>query len=201
MGVKRIEAEPSTLVVELRSRRPHHHRHAARLSRARRLRRDAGQQRVAVEGGGRAAAQGARRRPRGQACWSSTPAKVIGRICRMRRATRSSAASRRSASARPVRWDAFWSAASPVTTSFPELYPAAGRAGDRQARQGRVLPDRPGTDAEEPRDRHAVRLRRHHRGLRQHHRARSQRPRLPLHRAVGLLRVLFPGIPRRRARP
>ena len=40
--------------------------------------------------------------------------------------------------------------------------------------------------------------RRHHRSLRQHHRARGQRPRLSLHRAGGLLRVLFSGIPRRR---
>ena len=33
---------------------------------------------------------------------------------------------------------------------IPELYPGGGRAGDRQAGQGRVLPDRSGADAEEP---------------------------------------------------
>ena len=35
----------------------------------------------------------------------------------------------------------------------------AGRAGDRQARQGRLLPDRPRADAQEPRHRHAAGLR------------------------------------------
>src|SRR4051794_35137787 len=39
-------------------------------------------------------------------------------------------------------------------------------------------------------------VRRHHRGLRQHHRARSERPRLPLRGAGGLLRVLLSRIPR-----
>src|SRR5262249_43530542 len=41
-------------------------------------------------------------------------------------------------------------------------------------------------------------VRRHHRGVRAHHRARGQRPRLPLHRAGRLLRLLLPGVPRDR---
>ena len=57
---------------------------------------------------------------------------------------------------------------------IPELYPVVERAGDRQAGQGRVLSDRPRTDAAQPRHRHAVRVRRHHGSVRQHHRARGQ---------------------------
>ena len=49
-----------------------------------------------------------------------------------------------------------------------DLYPADGRAGDRQARQGRLPPDRPRAGAAQPRHRHAARLRRDHRGLRAH---------------------------------
>ena len=50
------------------------------------------------------------------------------------------------------------------------------------------------------RHRYAVRRRRDHRGVRQHDRPRGQRSRLSLHRAVGLLRVVFSGISRGRPR-
>ena len=45
---------------------------------------------------------------------------------------------------RRARWDASLSAARPVTTSF-RSFTRSRRAGDRQARQGRVLRDRPRT--------------------------------------------------------
>ena len=53
-----------------------------------------------------------------------------------------------------------------------------GRAGDRQAGQGRVLRHRPARDPGGPRHHQPDRHRRHHRGVRAHHRPRGQRPRL-----------------------
>ena len=79
----------------------------------------------------------------------------------------------------------------------PGALSARRRAGDRQARQGRVLRDRPRRAAAQPRHRAPAGLRRHDRGLRQHHGARGERPRLSLRRARRLLRLLLPGIPRR----
>ena len=73
---------------------------------------------------------------------------------------------------------------------------ARRRDRDRQARQGRVLRHRARRYPAELRHREFAGVRRHHRGLRQHHGARGQRPRLPLRRAGGLLRLLFPRIPR-----
>ena len=79
----------------------------------------------------------------------------------------------------------------------PGAVSARRRAGDRQARQGRVLRDRPRTRILQNRGiEHADRLRRDHRGLRPHHGARGQRPRLSLHRAGRLLRLVLPRVPR-----
>ena len=61
--------------------------------------------------------------------------------------------------------------------------PRARRAGDRQARQGRVLRHRPARDPAAPRHQAARRHRRDDGGLRQHHGARGERPRLRLPRA------------------
>ena len=52
----------------------------------------------------------------------------------------------------------------------------------------------------QPRHRHADRVRRHDRGLRAHDGARGERPRLPLHRAGRLLRVVLSRVPRCRPR-
>ena len=67
----------------------------------------------------------------------------------------------------------------------------ARRAGHRQARQGRVLRDRPARDPAAPERQAARRHRRDDGGLRQHDGARGQRPRLRLPRARGLLRLLL----------
>src|SRR5271163_2069210 len=72
--------------------------------------------------------------------------------------------------------------------------PGAGRARHRQARQGRLLGDRPARDSAAPRHQAARRHRRHDGGLRQHHRPRGQRPGLRLPRARGLRGVLLPRI-------
>ena len=64
-----------------------------------------------------------------------------------------------------------------------------GRAGDRQAGQGRLPPDRPRAGAEEQRHRHAAGLRRDHGSLRAYHDPGRQRPRLSLRRDRGRLRL------------
>ena len=65
---------------------------------------------------------------------------------------------------------------------------AARRAGHRQARQGLVLRHRPRADPAHARHRQSRAHRHHHRRLRAHDDARSQRPRLRMPPARGLLR-------------
>ncbi len=118
-------------------------RHATRLRRGRRLRIGAGQRRASAGQGHRAhRAPPDRRLPRRPACRSSIPGRATSPICSdcppAKRVARPRHADHRR---RRARWAASWSTANPATTIVPELAAVAGRDGDRQARQGRLLRD------------------------------------------------------------
>ena len=130
------------------------------------------------------------------ACWSSTRARAIAPTCRDLPACQEGARPpddrhRRSR----ARWAASWCAASTAMTSSTSSS-RRRRAGASTSR-ARALSTRP-TSRRILRNRGITSLivmRRHHRGLRPHHRPRSQRPRLRLPGAVGLRRLVLPGVP------
>ena len=78
--------------------------------------------------------------------------------------------------------------------------PGPRRDRDRQAGQGLLLRHRPADRADRRRHHHPHRHRRDDRGLRAHHRAGGERPRLRGAGALGLRRLLLPGVPADRAR-
>jgi hypothetical protein len=169
------------------------HRHAARLHRARRLRRNAGQRRVA--------ARGHRAGDAARCCWPG--ARPAGWWCtRARRTSRpvglpaGQAQPRqpgRCASATRGRWAASWWRASRATRSSMR-WRRSRRDRHRQAGQGRVLRDRPARTAAAARHHAPAVRRRHHRGLRADQHARGQRPRLRQPAAGGLHRKLLSGV-------
>ena len=130
------------------------HRHATRLPRARRLRRNARQRRLSATSDDRAeqtpcSPPGGRR-----GCSRCTRARAIGRISPICRPPRRYADAARPASATPGRWAASWCAARPATTSSPSSIPAPGEP----------VIDKPGKGAFWATDLHAILQ---HRGIKQ----------------------------------
>ena len=87
-----IDAEPGAIVDRSEAHGGRHDRHAARLPRAGRVRRDARQRRLAAREGDRPGGGAARRRAQARGCWSSTRARATAPTWPTRRRPRSSAA-------------------------------------------------------------------------------------------------------------
>jgi len=112
-----------------------HHRYAARLPRARRLWRDAGQRRLASCDARSSPTAGCCWPGAPPACWRCIPARAIGPTCRTCRHPRKCAAAARPRSATGGRWGASWCVARPATTSFPSsIPPRASRSSTSPAR-------------------------------------------------------------------
>ena len=187
-----IDAEPEPIAIDPQTHGDRHDRHAARLPGAGRLRRDAGQRRLAAGGGDRAVRRRCSRGARRQGMLvihtreghrpdlaDAPPAKV-----------ERGAPSKRIGDAGP-------------DGAHPDPRRARPRHHRRRWRRcaGEPVIDKPGKGAffatdlhailQQPRHREPDRLRRDHRGLRPHDGARGQRPRLPLHRRRRLLRLVL----------
>ena len=191
-----VAAEPGPIDLDWSTTALAHHRHAARLPGARRLRRDARQRRLAAGARGRADA------PR---CW--TPRATAGMLVIHTREghlpdlsdappakIERGAPSMRIGDPGPmgrilIRGEA-------GHDIIPALYPLDGEIVIDKPGKGAFYATDLGDVLQNARHREPARVRRHHRGLRQHHRARGQRPRLSLRRAGRLLRLVLPRIPR-----
>ena len=158
-----VEAEPATDRDRSSRDGARHHRHAARLPRARRLRGDARQRRVAARRRRRAVPARCSPKRAARHAGRSTRAKGIARTCPTRTPPRSSAATPtlRIGAQGPMGRILMRGEAGPRDHRGARA--ASRRTRDRQAGQGRVLRHRPSRDPAQSRHRHARRVRRDHR--------------------------------------